>query len=279
MRSAVALLMLGVLGMCSLPDPARAQATHNSVTLSWTAPGDDSLTGTAAQYDLRYATSAITAANFGSASRWTGIPSPTAAGTRQSATITGLQPSTTYYFAIKTADEVPNWAGISNIISRTTLGAPDSLRPAQVATLAITGTTETSATMRWTAVGDDSLTGTATTNAIRYSTSPITSEASWNTATSATGEPAPTAAGTQQTFTLNGLNRQTTYYVAIKVIDEAGHWSALSNVVSVTTPDLMPPAAIRDLTVGFLWLGWNAGISVEDSAVRTSHPPRAYRRR
>src|SRR5688572_12791394 len=97
MRLALALVLLAVMGWGLPPDPAHAQVYWNSVTLSWTAPGDDSLTGTAAQYDLRYSTTAITAANFNGATRWTGMPTPSASGSRQSVTITGLVPATTYY--------------------------------------------------------------------------------------------------------------------------------------------------------------------------------------
>jgi chitodextrinase len=255
MRHFSLVLLVTAAGLATSHAAADAQVTSNSVQLSWTTPGDDSLSGTASQFDLRYSTSAITAANFASATRWTaGMPAPAAPGTRQTTTVTGLQPGTTYWFAIKTGDEVPNWAGLSNVLSRTTLAASDGVRPAQVATLAVTGTTETSATLAWTAVGDDSLTGTATVNDIRYSTSPITS-ANWASATQVSGEPAPAAPGTSQTFTINGLARETTYYFAIRVSDESGNPSALSNVPSAVTPDQTRPAAITDLAVGFIWVG------------------------
>jgi hypothetical protein len=257
MRSVI-LVLITFIGVGFIPRHATAQTvTWNSVQLSWTAPGDDSLTGTAAQYDLRYSTASITATNFSSATRWTGTPTPTAAGTRQTATVAGLQPNTTYYFAIKTADEVPNWSGLSNVISRATLAAPDTIRPAAVATATIIGSTETTASLRWSAVGDDSLTGTASSYDIRYSTSPITTT-NWGSATQVTGEPVPAVSGTVTNFTVTGLTRQTTYYFAMKVTDDAGNPSAISNVVNVTTPDQTAPAAVRDLVVGFSWLSWRA---------------------
>lgn len=254
-RSCLLLLFLVPVALTAAGRTADAQiVTSNSVQLSWTTTGDDSLTGTASQFDLRYSTAAITAANFASATRWTGTPTPAAPGTRQTTTVTGLLPNTTYWFAIKTGDEVPNWAGISNIISRTTLAAPDTIRPAPVATLAIISTTENTAALRWTAVGDDSLTGTATTSDVRYSTAPITA-ANWASATQVTGEPAPAISGTVQNYTVTGLTRQTTYYFAVRISDEAGNVSALSNVPSATTPDQTRPAAITDLAVGFVWVG------------------------
>jgi phosphodiesterase/alkaline phosphatase D-like protein len=273
MRPVLALTMTALVAAAAFA-PTRASAqtvTWNSVSLTWTAPGDDSLSGNASQYDLRYSTSAITSANFAVATRFMGTPTPATSGTQQSVVVTGLLPNTTYYFAIKTGDEVPNWAGISNVISRTTLAAPDVTRPAQVATLTVIGTTETSASLRWTAVGDDSLTGTATSYDIRYSAVPITT-ANWSSATQVSGEPVPAASGTVTNFTVSGLSRQTSYYFAMKVVDDAGNPSAISNVVNVTTPDQTAPAAVRDLAVGFLWLGWHAGADVDrvESAVLSS---------
>jgi chitodextrinase len=246
---APALLALGLLGSAF---PANAQQSWNSVTLTWTTPGDDSLNGTAAQFDLRYATSPITAGNFASATRVTGLPAPSAAGTPQTWVVTGLSPGTTYWFALKTADEVPNWSLLSNVVSKATTAAPDVQRPAPLA-VAVSGSTDSSVTLQWTATGDDSLTGTAAAYDVRWSTSPITA-ANWASATPVTGEPAPAAPGTSQSYTVRGLQRQVAYWFAVKIADEAGNASALSNVVTVTTPDSMPPAAVRDMALGFLWL-------------------------
>jgi len=93
-----------------------------SVELKWTSIGDDGIQGIAAQYDIRFSTSPITAANWDSASQLSGEPIPIAAGISQSFYIAvGLSPNTAYYFAIKAADEVPNWSNISNVIQITTL--------------------------------------------------------------------------------------------------------------------------------------------------------------
>ena len=100
---------------------ATSSPTANSITLTWTAPGDDGNTGTASYYDIRYSTSQITSSNWGSTTRVSGEPSPLSPGTSQSMIVTGLSSNTTYYFAIKTADEVPNWSDISNSQTGTTL--------------------------------------------------------------------------------------------------------------------------------------------------------------
>jgi hypothetical protein len=245
-------VVLALAGPVMMSGIAHAQTA--SVQLSWTAPGDDGMTGTASQYDLRYSTAVITAGNFASATRWVGTPTPAAPGTTQSTTVTGLVGNTTYWFAIKAGDEVPNWSAMSNVVSILTVAVIDSVRPAMVSTLLVTGVTETSASLSWTAVGDDSLTGTASSYDIRYSTSPITT-GNWLSATLVSGEPTPVAAGATQTFTVNGLSRQNTYYLAMKVSDDGGNLSALSNVPTAITPDLTRPATITDLSVGFVWLG------------------------
>ncbi|MBA3065916.1 N-acetylmuramoyl-L-alanine amidase [bacterium] len=92
------------------------------IKLSWIAPGDDGIIGTASQYDIRYSTveawspavSTLTFADASLVSDFSPVPEPLAAGGAQSVTVTGLTVGTTYYFAVKTADEIPNWSGLSN---------------------------------------------------------------------------------------------------------------------------------------------------------------------
>jgi hypothetical protein len=110
--------LLAVLGLLLLaPALVRAQgAPQDSVTLRWTAVGDDSLSGVAAVYDLRMADSPITAANWSSATVLGGLPSPLASGTLQQVTVRGLTPGATVYFALRARDDAGNWSGISNLV-------------------------------------------------------------------------------------------------------------------------------------------------------------------
>ncbi len=250
-RLATTLCLLLPLFLLVLPAVAHAQSAWNSLTLNWTAPGDDSLTGQAAQYDLRYSTAAITAANFAGATRVAGMAVPAVPGTTESVTVTGLAAGTTYYFAIKAADDAGNWALISNVVAKATAAAPDTVRPA-AASVAVSTVTDTSATLTWTAVGDDSLTGTATSYQIRYSTAAITA-ANFASATVVT-PPAPAAPGTAQGVVVRGLSRQVTYYFALRTVDEAGNVSALSNVPAATTTDTLAPGQVKDLRTLFVWM-------------------------
>ena len=161
---------------------ATGTLTDTSIQLTWTAPGDDAGSGTASTYDIRYSTSAITAGNWGSATQVSGEPAPQAASSSESFTVTGLDPNTTYYFAIKTADEVPNWSAISNSPSATTLERPvggytaDDVIPAAQISQATDGSGDI--TINW--KGRDNQTQNVTLNTFEYSTD---GGASWNAPT------------------------------------------------------------------------------------------------
>ena len=104
-------------------------AAAAGVTLLWTATGDDSLSGVAAAFDMRFSTTPITAANFLTGTPVAGMPAPAGAGTTQQVTVQGLNTNTTYYFAVKTVDERGNWSALSNVVVRTSqlVGVEDEL--------------------------------------------------------------------------------------------------------------------------------------------------------
>jgi len=101
------------------PSLSVGTVTSSSVVLSWTAVGDDGAsTGMASLYLVRYSTSTITSRTDGSGVTVTATKAP--GGQPETTTITGLSPSTKYYFAVFAADEVPNYSTISNIPTATT---------------------------------------------------------------------------------------------------------------------------------------------------------------
>ena len=124
----------------------------------------------------------------------------------------------------------------------------DVVAPSAITTLTGPSSSGTSVSLAWNAVGDDGLTGTATSYEVRYSTSPINST-NFAAALLALGAPTPGASGAAQAMNVLGLLPTTTYYFAIVVRDEAGNASALSNVLSkaTLTVDVVAPAAISDL--------------------------------
>ena len=83
------------------------------MTLTWTAPSDDS--GKATAYDLRVSpTPMTTEAELLAGTPATGAPIAGAAGSPQTATVTKLQPGTAYHFALRARDAAGNWSAVSN---------------------------------------------------------------------------------------------------------------------------------------------------------------------
>ncbi|MEO8213859.1 MAG: discoidin domain-containing protein, partial [Myxococcales bacterium] len=360
-----------------------------SATLTWTAPGDDGVEGQAAAYDVRYATAPITAASFAAATPLSTPPAPQAAGGAETASVSGLHESTTYYFALKTVDDTQTWSALSNVASLVVpdltkpaapsslivalpstqgkrlvptkitpssllgpawdgsnvvdgdptsswatassdtehpenlvldLGASTSLdqikltadakyldlfprdftiavsadastwktvvteegfsatsadslawgfpaEPARYVRLGITATgtsfgkhyaivadfdvysasaTDGRAQLTWLAPGDDGYAGKATQYQLYRSTHTF-NDADLSAVTAVSGVPSPLDAGLLQTMLVTGLRGETTYYWALRAIDEAGNVGPLSAVVAARTNDV-PPAAVRNLT-------------------------------
>jgi hypothetical protein len=120
-RILVILTTVTILGSASV-----ASSRADSVTLNWTAPGDDSLFGRASRYDLRYSAQMITAQTFLQATEAPAMPLPAAPGTEQSYVLDGLPAGMLCYLAIKTADQAGNWSAMSNVIVRMPQAAPQA---------------------------------------------------------------------------------------------------------------------------------------------------------
>nr|MDO8100500.1 PQQ-binding-like beta-propeller repeat protein [Candidatus Njordarchaeota archaeon] len=105
----------------TVTDLVAGSPTNTSVTLAWTAPGDDGMIGNATGYVVKYSTSGpITDGNWGSATTYTQLWTPAKNGTTETYVITGLNPDTTYWFAVKAYDEASNLGGASNSSNATT---------------------------------------------------------------------------------------------------------------------------------------------------------------
>lgn len=109
----IAPLACGLWVAAASAPPVATAAT--SVTLHWTAPGDDGMTGRATSYILVRSLFPITPANFSLATAIPGVPAPKAARSPESFTVTNLFPNTGYFFAIKTVDEAGNVSAMSNL--------------------------------------------------------------------------------------------------------------------------------------------------------------------
>lgn len=225
-----------------------------TITLSWTASGDDGMTGRASFYDARFSILPIaTETDWGFSARLVGEPQPAPPGDHQSMTITGLVPNREFFFAVRAGDEITNWSPISAQVLAKTQPA-ELISPAAITDLTVGAVTLSTAEISWTAPGDDGNVGRASRYDIRRYGLAITEE-SWDNCAIVLGEPQPGPAGSPQSMTISGLTAYRLYNVAIKTSDEIPNWSAVSNVVSFITDggaglvDTVPPARIVDFAV------------------------------
>ncbi|MFN8547091.1 MAG: fibronectin type III domain-containing protein [Candidatus Eisenbacteria bacterium] len=244
----VQVILPGNVAPAAVADLVVASVSPDSVVLEWTSPGDDGTVGQAQRYDLRSSFQPITEQNFAIATAVLGTPVPSPAGRRERLILRGLLNDTTYFFALKTADEVPNWSPLSNLTQVTTPNAADVTPPAGVTNLSAIALRDGEVDLRWTATGDDGQIGTAARREVRWSADPIT-ESNFASANLAPDASAPSASGTVEGLTVRDLPRRTTLNFALRTIDEANNASPISNVLTVTLPDLTAPAAITDLRV------------------------------
>jgi parallel beta-helix repeat protein len=116
----------------------------------------------------------------------------------------------------------------------------DTTAPARITDLAVIGTGAFSATLTWTAPGDDGSSGLASAYDLRYSLSPIT-EATWNSAVKYNMSSIPGPPGSLESETVSGLWEANDHYFAIKASDGVPNWADLSNVAFGRTRDVSPP--------------------------------------
>jgi subtilisin family serine protease len=126
----------------------------------------------------------------------------------------------------------------------------DSIAPDPVTDLSLTGEpSQNSVTLSWTASGDDGMDGVAYLYDFRYHASPVTEE-TWSSATAVFGEPLPQMSGTTEFLTVEGLRAGNTFYFALRVVDEMGNASELSNVVEAATTAAEWTVQVVDSTAG-----------------------------
>jgi hypothetical protein len=134
-------------------------------------------------------------------------------------------------------DPVASMAGMTTTGGRLnayrTLLNGDATPPSRIPDLAIADTGSTSLGLAWTATGDDSSAGTATSYDLRVSNAPIDS-ANFDAAM-ILPLPAPHSSGSAETFQVSGLPCSATLYFALRAVDDFGNPGPVSNLVSTTT--------------------------------------------
>lgn len=239
-----ACLVIGALVSCSdkhntlKPDTTPPAAitdlrlTASEQALTWTAPGDDGTEGRVDQYAIRYVSGDLAAAwDSALVLPFPGTPAP--AGGTETRALPALGPGS-WQFGIRSADEVPNWSELSNVVTVTVV--PDTEAPAPVTDLTVTGTSGLSVELAWTATGDDGASGQAAAYDLRYAEGPVTDQ-NWESATRVEGVGSPKTGGAMEAFAVIGLDPGIEYGFALVVSDEAGNRSALSNAATASIPN------------------------------------------
>ena len=191
----------------------------------------------------------------------TSMASPMVAGT--AALLWAWDPSLSNlqvkYRIMAGADSIGAYAGKAVTGGRLNAAAifgSDTVAPAPVSNLTVTETDYDRLNLIFTVSGDDGMTGTARFLDVRYSTVPIT-EANWESATRAYDEPAPAAGGTLRQMTLPRLEESTEYFVRMKVIDDGGNLSPLSNEA---VGQMVEPTVLFSDDVESGIGGWTVGV-------------------
>lgn len=233
--STVLLLLLVTQAEAGAETRPVVSATATSATLKWTAPGDDGDEGRAWRYDLRFSTEQISGAD--SLEWWTapstnvctGLPDPSESGHVDSFTVSGLTPKSTYYFVLRTADEIPNWSHFSNVAVVTTPARQDSMpRNDEIPPGPIAGLSATPAEV-----------GISLT----WNPSPDADVVGYNVYRSITGEDYGVLTGALlgetsylDTEVLAGM----IYYYRVTAVDNSDNESPISQAVSATAPSGAP---------------------------------------
>lgn len=111
----------------------------------------------------------------------------------------------------------------------------DTIPPTQITNLNVIDVGSNHIKLSWTVPYDQSPGGVVAYD-IRYSTSgPITDTLTFNSAIKILNPPNPDSSGRTQTFEINNLAFNTTYYFAIRSKDVWNNWSLISNSIGVTT--------------------------------------------
>jgi hypothetical protein len=215
-----------------------SSSTASSVTLTWTAPTDADGISNATQYDLRYSTSPITDQNWPSATEAANTPTPKPSGGEETVAVTGLRPSTNYYFAIKSADAMQNWSPLSSVVSRSTISSGVSTPPEAITSLSAVSTSPTEVALRWTAP-QTGTGGTVSAYIVQYSHDSITTS-TLAAAARVISTTQPKEPGQQELMTISGLDTSATYHFVVRSRNSNFVWSGISNSATNGTGEDSP---------------------------------------
>ncbi|MEC4686472.1 MAG: fibronectin type III domain-containing protein [Nitrospirota bacterium] len=202
-----------------------AVVSSTEIDLTWTAATDDVTLQSNIVY-LVYMSTTPGGENF------LVPPSFTTAAGATAYTVTGLNPSTTYYFVVRARDEAGNVDTNTVEVSATTLTPTDATPPTFGGAGSATTVSSSQIDLTWTAATDNVTLQSNIVYLVYISTTP----GGENFLT-----PNYTTAAGATSFSVTGLTTSTTYYFVVRAKDEAGNVDTNTVEVSATTLDAIPP--------------------------------------
>ena len=231
--------------------------SNTQIELSWAPASDDVTDAAALVYDIYQAASAE-ALGYGS-------PTYTSAAGAGGFTVFGLNPGTTYWFAVRARDAAGNRDDNTVTRSAATLQGADTTAPVFSGLVVATAVSATRIDLFWGAANDD----TTPANQIVYDVFQSTVSGGQTF-----GAPTYSTAAGATELQVTGLTPQTTYFFVVRARDAAGNADTNTQERSATTPeasDTTPPAfaglveaaAVSDTQI---MLSWAAGTDNETLA-------------
>jgi hypothetical protein len=203
------------------------------IHLRWTVPGDDGGSEYASGYDVRYSKAPFDEAAWETAIEAEYEPTPGEPGSVQTFKVSNLDPSTTYYFAMKVRDDVFNWSDISNTVSIQTAPCGGDCYPPSTGGVEVLGVTSRSLRLEWFL---SEMIEWPLTYEFRMSMSPIDD---WNLseATPFNALVQYRQAGTISKYAyilVDNLSPNTTYFFSVRGADSYSNWGP-AEYTSATT--------------------------------------------
>ena len=134
-----------------------------------------------------------------------------------------------------------------------------------------------SATLQWTAPGDDGGSGRAQSYELRFSQNAVAGDTAawWTSATPVGSMPTPLPSGSRETYTVPGLLSNRTYYFVLRSTDDAFNVSGFSNVASKQT--VISGDVTLEVPTNFTGTGSSAAVDLAWTHGTPSGAERGYR--
>lgn len=212
----------------TVTDLAAGDLLPHGLTLTFTAPGDDSTAGTAARYEVRRSPEPISEANWESGDPLAVDILPRPGGSPESLRLVNLEPGSTAHYALRAVDNAGKVGGVSNSVE---VSLPeDTVPPGTIQNLRVLTLEPYQAILLWKAPGNDGNESRVAGYEIRYSDEYLAAE-NWDTGTPLPEGPVPMEPGQLQRYLVEGLPRNAELWFGVLAKDEAGNRGEVSNVM------------------------------------------------